>query len=127
MRHHDRRSAPGCQEKRPDRGIRRRSGPLERRKPLRSPPVASPGTPPSAIVHTVPEFIWEMSVQTPFSLERHHGVLQGGVTMPFKLVCGERVTTLYGPERRRRFYLAVLIDRGLRLVNPDDKHAALGR
>ena len=62
MRHHDRRSAPGCQEKRPDRGIRRRSGPLERRKPLRSPPVASPGTPPSAIVHTVPEFIWEMSV-----------------------------------------------------------------
>ena len=86
-----------------------------------------PGTPPSAIVHTVPEFIWEMSVQTPFSLERHHGVLQGGVTMSFKLVCGERVTTLYGPERRRRFYLAVLIDRGLRPVNPDDKHAALGR
>src|SRR6266516_6982989 len=32
MRHHDRRSAPGCQEKWPDRGIRRRSGPLERRK-----------------------------------------------------------------------------------------------
>jgi len=32
-----------------------------------------------------------------------------------------------GPERHRRFYLAVLIGRDLRPVNPDDKHAALGR
>src|SRR6266516_3040013 len=30
---------------------------------LRSPPMGFPGTPPSAIVQPVPEFIWEMSVK----------------------------------------------------------------
>src|SRR5882672_5279090 len=36
-----------------------------------------------------------------------------------------KLTTPDGPERHRRFYLAVLIGRGLRPVNPDGKHAAL--
>jgi hypothetical protein len=48
----------------------------------------------------------DIDYKGPFSLERHHGVLQGAVTVPSKPVCGQRLTTLYGPERRR-FYLAV--------------------
>src|SRR6266516_5639232 len=34
---------------------------------LRSPPMGFPGTPPSAIVQPVPEFIWEMSVKIHFN------------------------------------------------------------
>jgi hypothetical protein len=41
MRHHDRRSAPGCQEKWPDRGIKRRSGTAGTPEAPRSPPMAS--------------------------------------------------------------------------------------
>jgi len=57
MRHHDRRSAPGCQEKRPDRIVRDRWNAGNTAQPA----YGFPGTPPSAIVYTVPEFIWEMS------------------------------------------------------------------
>jgi hypothetical protein len=35
----------------------------------------------------------------------------------------QTLTTPDGPERHRRFYLAVLIDRGLRPVDHDDKHS----
>jgi len=45
-------------------------------------------------------------------------------------MCRQTLTTLDGPERHRRSYLAVQIgsgSRGLRPVNPDNKHTALGR
>src|SRR6266516_3687081 len=60
MRHYDRRSAPGCQ---PDRGIRRHSD-RGNAGSTAQPTCGFPGTPPSAIVHTVPEFIWVMTVNT---------------------------------------------------------------
>jgi hypothetical protein len=47
--------------------------------------------------------------------------------VPSKTMCRQTLTTPDGPERHRRFYLAVLIGRRLRSVNLDDKHAALGR
>jgi hypothetical protein len=61
MRHHDRRSAPGCQEKWPDRGIKRRSGSLERRK-HRAARLWLPGNPAVCYRPRLPEFIWGMSV-----------------------------------------------------------------
>lgn len=42
-------------------------------------------------------------------------------------MCKQTLTTPDGPERHRRFYLAVLIGRGLRPVNPNDKHATQSR
>ena len=42
-------------------------------------------------------------------------------------MCKQTLTTPDGPERHRRFYLAVPIGRDLRPINPDDEHAALGR
>jgi hypothetical protein len=60
MRHPDGRSVSGCQEKWPDRRIGRRSGRPERRKHCAA-RCGFPGTPPSAIVHAVPEFICGMS------------------------------------------------------------------
>jgi hypothetical protein len=59
MRHHDGRSVPGCQENSQIAGsdvVRddRNTGSTAQ------PAYGFPGTPPSAIVHVVPEFIWGM-------------------------------------------------------------------
>jgi hypothetical protein len=56
MRHHDRRSGPGCREKWPDRGIRRCSGRWNVGSTAQ-PTYGFSGIPPSAIVHAVPDFI----------------------------------------------------------------------
>jgi hypothetical protein len=60
IRDHDRRSVPGCQGKWPERGIRRRSGPLERRKHCAA-HLWLAGNPAVCYVYAVAEFIWEIS------------------------------------------------------------------
>jgi hypothetical protein len=58
MRHQDRRSAPGCQEKRSDRRIGRRSGRLGRRKHCAA-RLWLPGNPAVCYRPRRSKFIWE--------------------------------------------------------------------
>src|SRR4051794_11852091 len=46
--------------------------------------------------------------------ERHQAVSYGAAEVPSKTMCRQTLTTPDGPERHRRFYLAVLISRDLR-------------
>jgi hypothetical protein len=60
MPHHERTSAPGCQEKWPDRGIRCRSVTAGTPEALRSPPMGS-REPRRLLPSTILELIWRMS------------------------------------------------------------------
>jgi hypothetical protein len=40
--------------------------------------------------------------------ERHQAASYGAAAVPFKTMCRQTLTTPDGPERHRRFYLAVL-------------------